>query len=334
MPPSVSVVIPCRNEEKTIHAVLDALRQQTYPQDLVEVVVADGLSTDATRTVIAAYQKRQPEMNLQLVDNPSRSIPSGVNAAIRAAHGEVIVRMDAHALPNADYIERCVHALMEGLGDNVGGVWDITPQNDTLMARAIAAAAAHPLAAGDARYRFAEKAGIVDTVPFGAFQRSLLEKIGYFDETLLSNEDYEFNTRIRQSGGKIWLDPNIRCVYYARKNLKELSKQYWRYGFWKAQMLKRYPKTLRLRQALPPVFVAGIGLLIAASFFFRPARIVLLAVLGVYLLALLLAGAQIAWRKKDFSLLFGVPPAIAAMHFSWGAAFWPGLCTRQTRTNH
>jgi hypothetical protein len=214
-----------------------------------------------------------------------------------------------------------VRALDEKRGQNVGGVWEIRPGNDRWIARAIAAAAGHPIGVGDARYRFTDQAGYVDTVPFGAFKRDLLDRIGMFDETLLANEDYEFNARVRQSGGKIWLDPQIRSAYYARSNLRALAKQYWRYGYWKRQMLRRYPETLRWRQALPPLFVLGLIVLALAAPFLRLARWALLGVAALYGLVLLLAGFQLAFRHKDPAMALGVPLAIATMHFSWGAGF-------------
>jgi GT2 family glycosyltransferase len=135
-------------------------------------------------------------------------------------------------------------------------------------------AAVHPLGVGDAQYRRATTATEADTVAFGSFRRSLVDKIGYFDETLLVNEDYEFNARIRASGGRIWIDPSIRAVYFSRPNLKLLARQYFSYGYWKFRMLQRYPGTLRWRQALPPVFVFGLLMLLLGSVFWNLARIV------------------------------------------------------------
>ena len=134
MSKTVSVVIPCLNEEKTIQQVLDALYRQTYPTHLMEVVIADGGSTDKTREVIANYQSTHPDLELHLVENPKRIIPAGVNAAILASTGEIVVRMDAHSIPQSDYVERCVAGLEDGLGDNVGGRWDIMPSDESWIA--------------------------------------------------------------------------------------------------------------------------------------------------------------------------------------------------------
>lgn len=322
---SVSVIIPCYNEEKTIGLLLDALQGQTYPTARLEVVIADGMSNDQTRDRIAAYCREHPELAVLVVDNPKRVIPAGLNRAIEAASGEVIVRLDAHSIPARDYLERCVQGLESGKGENIGGVWEIRPGGEGWVARSIAAAAAHPLGVGDALYRFTQKAAYVDTVPFGAFYREALLGWGKYDETLLTNEDYELNTRIRLKGGRVWLDPEIRSVYFARSSFGALARQYFRYGFWKSRMLRRYPGTLRLRQALPPLFVLSLLGLAILALFLPLARILLLAEVVVYFLVLLSGTMSIAIRRRDPALLAGIPIAIAIMQVCWGGGFLVSL---------
>ena len=179
-------------------------------------------------------------------------------------------------------------------------------------------AAAHPLGVGDALYRHASRAIEVDTVPFGSFRRTLIEKIGGFDETLHTNEDYEFNARVRKSGGRVWLDPSIRSIYFARSTFADLARQYWRYGFWKWFMLRRYPNTLRWRQALPPLFVVSLLGLSLLSFFFPLAGWVLAGELLLYFTVLIVAGFQAALRQRKPYLLFSLPMAISVMHFVMG----------------
>lgn len=331
MPPSVSVIIPCRNEEKTIHLVLDAIYNQTYPREQMQVVIADGFSEDRTRAEIDAFKTSHPDLDVRVIDNPQRIIPAGLNAAIRSSSGDVIVRMDAHSIPNPDYVALCVDSLERGIAQNVGGVWNIQSGKDSWIARSIAAAAGNPLAVGDAHYRFTDKAAYVDTVPYGSYKRELFEQIGLFDETLLANEDYELNTRILQSGGKIWLDPKIRCTYFARSNLRALAKQYYGYGFWKVQMLKRYPETLRWRQVLPPAFLLGLALTLLVGIFWKPSLYLFTAVLGLYLLILLAVGIHMAIKKRDILMMIGVPLAIITMHFSWGAGFFAGAFGAQKK---
>ena len=300
--------------------LLASIYQQTYPREKMEVIIADGLSTDNTHQEIQSFIEIQQDLSLKVVDNPQRIIPAGLNQAIAAAQGDIIVRLDAHSMPAKDYVQRCVEALEAGLGENVGGLWEIQPGGKAWQARAIASAASHPLGVGDARYRVGGQAQEVDTVPFGAFQRSLIDQVGYFDETLLTNEDYEFNTRIRQSGGVIWFDPAIRSKYIARDNLGSLARQYWRYGFWKSRMLRRFPGTFRWRQ-LPPVFVISFPLLAIMGIWFWWARWLLILEIAVYSIALLIVGIQLAVKQRDYALILGVPLAIATMHFSWGTGF-------------
>lgn len=287
----------------------------------MEVVIADGLSADGTREAISRFAETHPDLPVRVVDNAARTIPSGLNEAIRASTGGIVVRLDAHSSPYPDYVAGCVEALESGKGENVGGVWEIRPQDEGWQAQSIAVAASHQLGVGDALYRHATSAAYVDTVPFGAFRRRLIERVGFFDETLLTNEDYEFNARILQSGGKIWLDPAIRSVYFARPTLAALWKQYWRYGFWKFRMLKRYPKTLRWRQALPPLFVLGLAGGSLAALWLPALRLPYVVGLGTYLLVLFLAGLRAAAQRKKLFMIFGLPLAILTMHVAWGSGF-------------
>jgi succinoglycan biosynthesis protein ExoA len=330
--PLVSIIVPCYNEQATIHLLLEAICRQTFHIQDLEVIIADGRSTDQTREAVTAFQQAHPDLAIRLVDNARRTIPAALNLALAAAQGDYIVRLDAHSVPAPDYVERCLENLRAGRAENVGGVWEIQPRGSGRMQQAIAIAAAHPMGVGDARYRYSSQPGYVDTVPFGSFRKDVFELYGQFDESLLSNEDYEFNARLRKSGGKVWFDPRVRSTYYARSNLKDLARQYVRYGYWKWRMLRRYPKTLRWRQGLPPLFVLGLALLLAGAVWWGPARWLLLGTVGLYGLVLAAGALPAARRHRDLSLILTVPLAIAVMHLSWGTGFlWSaatGIFTR------
>lgn len=322
---TVSVIIPCYNEQTTIRLLLEAIYHQTYPRSAMEVILVDGMSTDRTREEVYAFQREYPDLPIRIIDNPARIIPAGLNCGIATARGEILIRVDGHAVPTSEYIKHCVDDLTTGMGDNVGGVWDIHPACQGMIPRGIAVAASHPLGVGDARYRYTDQPQAVETVPFFAFRRSLVERIGKYDETLLTNEDYEFNVRIRQSGGKVWLDPKIKSIYFARSTLHALASQYWRYGYWKGRMLLRYPRTLRWRQALPPAFVASLLGLAIMSLIFQIAGWLLIAEIFSYTLVLLGAGLNSAIKHQYPALVISLPLAIATMHLSWGTALWWSL---------
>ncbi len=334
MPPFVSIIVPCYNEQATIRQLLDAVLAQTYPHSQMEIIIADAFSQDHTRERINLFQRDHADFSLRIVDNERLTIPAALNLAIESARGEIIIRLDAHSVPNPEYVERCVHALEEGKGTNVGGVWEIRPGGKGWVAELIAVAAAHPLGVGDAMYRLNPKAGAVDTVPFGAFRRGLIDQIGGFDETLLTNEDYEFNTRVRQSGGVVWLDPRIRSIYFARASFCELARQYGRYGFWKWRMLKRYTNTIRWRQALPPAFVASLIVLVVLSIWFFLARWLLSLEIILYLLILIAASVRVALRNHKPFLIAGLLLSILVMHLSWGSGFLFSLIASPSIQKH
>ena len=316
----VSVVIPCYNEEKNIPLLLDALDSQNYPHDLMEIVIVDGKSSDRSLDVITQTAIKFPDLKIRVLENPQRIIPAALNIGMRSAKGEIIVRMDAHSIPDMNYIRYCVENLEKNIASNVGGKWIIIPGSPSLISQCIAKAASHPFGVGDAKYRYSDKPGYVDTVPYGSFYKKLLDEVGYFNEELLANEDYEFNARIRKAGGKIYFDPRISTRYIARATLGRLSKQYFNYGFWKFKMLQKFPETLRLRQAIPPLFVAGIIILLLFSIFFPAFWKIIGTILLVYV-GVLMAGAVKMLKDGSWLCLFGIPLAIIVMHFSWGAGF-------------
>ncbi|MGB7539223.1 MAG: glycosyltransferase family 2 protein [Anaerolineales bacterium] len=323
-PPRISVLIPCRNEERTIEQVLEALHRQSFPAGRIEVIVADGRSTDGTRERIEGFARAHPGWALRWVDNPGLSAPAGLNAALREAHGEIILRMDAHAIPDPDYVEQCVRAFERSGCDGVGGGISIQPGGGGVVARAIAAAVANPFATGGVRYRSGGTEGEVDTVPFAAFRRDVFRRVGGFNERVPVNEDYEFNYRVRAAGGRIFFSPAIRSRYIARGDLAALVRQYYFYGRQKAVMLSFHPKSIRLRQLIPALFAPSLAVLGAGSFLLPPLAIIL----GLELLAYAAVSAGFAGReaavRKDAALFPTLMLIFFCIHSAWGVGFWIG----------
>jgi succinoglycan biosynthesis protein ExoA len=331
----VSVVIPSYNEERFISKALEQLVDQ-YDKDRYEIIVVDGFSTDRTRDRIEAFQREHPELSVRLVDNPARNIPTALNLGIAASHGTIIARMDAHAVPSKGYIRRCVEVLRESDAAVVGMPCQVQPGAEGLMARAIASAVSHPFGIGDAKYRLGSGGPLqeaVDTVAFACFKKSLWGDMGGFNETLLTNEDYDFNYRVRQSGGKVILDRTGHCDYFARSTISGLAEQYRRYGSWKAEMIRLHPGSIRLRHIVAPIFVLSLLFLATAGIVWHGAWWVLLAEVIVYLLASLAAGIQAMTTAKASPLMtLLMPPVFATIHLTWGSSFLFQLLRNQRQS--
>jgi succinoglycan biosynthesis protein ExoA len=315
----VSVVIPCRNEALYVAGMLDALRAQDCAID--DVIVVDGGSVDGTMEVIREYGARHPDFPLRVVTADGANIPAAVNAGIAASRGDVIVRIDSHSRPATDYIRGVLKALDETDAAIVGGVWRISPGAPGRVAAAIARAVAHPMGAGDAAYRLSagreHERRRVDTVPFGGFRRSHWRQIGGYNEQLLVNEDYEFNYRTRQAGGSVVLDTAIRCEYFARPSLAALARQYFRYGWWKGRMLRQHPQSIRIRQAVPALFLP-VWLLLGIAAAFVPIAPPLVSALAAAYVAVLTAAAIHA-AAGNWRLVIPIAAAFLTIHSAWSA---------------
>ena len=315
--PLVSIVIPCLNEENYITALLDSLGAQDYGPDGMEVLVADGGSTDRTRELVAAYQS--PFARLELVDNPRRITVAGLNEGMRASRGDCWIIIGAHSHVRPDFVRQSVDALQRTGAACVGGPIETIGEGSVGMA--IAAAMSSPFGVGNAKFRYAETEGEVDTVPFGCYHRKVWELVGEFDETVDGADEDSYNQRLIDAGGKIWLTPAIRSSYYPRRTLKALGKQYWEYGAAKGTLFQR-GRPLQPRHFAPTAMVfggPGLWLLGRVS---KRARL-LLKLLGVLYIA---GGMFMANRaaKKNGANPFLTFAAMATMHASYGAGFAAG----------
>lgn len=320
----VSVVVPCYNEERFIVNALQQLADQ-YDKDRYEIIVVDGRSEDQTRTRVEDFIQKHPEVSVKLLDNPARNIPTGLNIGISSAHGAIIARMDAHAVPSPDYIRRCVEVLRETDAGIVGMPCHVQASADTFIARAIAQAVSHPFGIGDAKYRLRNGGPpqeAVDTVAFACFWKKLWSEVGGYDETLLTNEDYDFNYRARLSGQKVILDRSEHCDYFARASLRSLAAQYFRYGGWKAEMIRLHPRSIKLRHLVAPTFVSSLLVLAIAGLAWPIAWWLLLLELGIYFSLALLVGSVAAIRAGlGLKEALAMPPVFATIHLTWGVSF-------------
>ncbi|MFZ4523428.1 MAG: glycosyltransferase family 2 protein [Bacteroidales bacterium] len=324
MDPLVSVIIPSFNEEKYISSLLDNILQQDYPAERLEVFIIDGLSSDRTQAIIGEYHTRYPY--IKLIINNKRFVPFALNLGISASSGEVIVRMDVHSQYPVNYISKLVHSLISLDADNVGGVWITNPANDSQLANAIAVAQSSAFGVGDSHFRLGvSEVRKVDTVPYGCFRRPLFDRIGMFDEELLRNQDDEFNARIIENGGSIYLIPDVAINYFARPGLSSLSKMFFQYALFKPLVNKKLKKPATIRQFIPPLFVLFLltGWLPA---FISPILLFGYAAgMGIYLLANLLFTLKSALNTRKGYLVFFLPWIFLLQHLSYGIGYLAGI---------
>ena len=320
----VSVIIPCRNEEKFIGKCLDSVIANDYLKDNLEILVIDGMSDDKTREILKDYSQKYNF--IRMIDNPKKFTPFALNIGVKNAKSEIIIRLDAHSIYNKDYISKCIKYLKEYEVDNVGGIWKIMPSEKTLINKAIALVSSSFFGAGNAYYRMGYSKGpkFVDTVFLGCYKKETFEKIGLYNENLARSYDMEFNSRLRKAGGKILLFPDIITYYYPKPTLKEFFGHNLLDGIWAIYPLK-FGASLKLRHYVPFIFVLSLIFSLISSFFFKPTIYLFLFIIGLYLLASLFFSISIAIREKNLGLFFVLPLAFACRHFGYGLGSLIGL---------
>ncbi|QBI22061.1 glycosyltransferase family 2 protein [Egibacter rhizosphaerae] len=332
-----------RDEQAHLGRALDAVLAQDYA-GLLEVCVAVAPSHDGTEELAREVAAR--DRRVAVTANPRGVTPAGLNAAIAATSGDVVVRVDGHAVLPPGYVRRAVELLAETGADNVGGI--MAAEGDTPFTRAVAAAMTSRFGTGDARFHTGGRPGPVDTVYLGVFRRAALERVGHFDERLVRTQDAELNHRIRQSGGQVWFHPDLRVAYRPRDSLRGLARQYFEYGRWRRAVVRRHPDSLALRQLAPPAALVGtvagaaLGLTALAgrsgltgpagrtrpaggTLGRAPERVRALALAGWvaplgYLLAVLGASAA-AGRGLEPGARLRLPLVFATMHGCWAVGF-------------
>jgi succinoglycan biosynthesis protein ExoA len=324
--PSVSVVVPMRNEAQHVTACLEALALQDYPSERFEIIVADGESTDGSTEIVRRFAR--DDSRIRLCPNPHRTTPFGLNAGIRAATGEVIVILGAHAFVEPDFVRESVAALQRSGADVAGGVMEAIGQD--AFGEAVAEAVCSRFGVGSVAFRQATTEQFVDTAAFAAYRRETLERVGLFDEEMVRDQDDELNYRIRASGGRIFLTPRIRSTYAARTTPRRLWKQYFAYGYYKVRVLQKHPRMMQPRHFAPALAVIfGAGTL-AAAVKDRRAFILIAPVATVYAAGITTASVRAA-RRIGWSRLPALFTAFPILHMSYGAGFLLGMVRFMSR---
>jgi succinoglycan biosynthesis protein ExoA len=312
--PVMSIIMPVRNECRHVGAALEAALAQDLDVPF-EVIVADGMSDDGTRGIVARHARA--DSRVHIVDNAERRTPTGLNVALAAARGRYVMRLDGHTIAPPDYARRLLAHLATGDCDAVGGIKRAVGVGP--FGRAVAAAHGSRFGIGNARHHYSSEAGPIDHIPHGAYDIGIARSIGGFADDLARNQDFEFDHRFADAGGRIWFDPTILLDWHVRETPLELASQYAQYGYWKFAVLRRHPDSLNVRWLAPPTLVGALMISGALSRW-RPARVVLVGVASAYG-AVVILGATVISRRGSGASAVGIAAALATMHLSWGTGF-------------
>jgi len=306
--------MPIRNEADFIERAIKSILTNDYPAQKMEVLVVDGMSDDGTRETVRRLS--QADGRIRMLDNPKRIVPTAMNLGLKAAKGELFIRIDGHAEIPRDFIANSVQCLAEHPETWVAG-GPIKTVADTYTGQAIAAAMRSPIGVGNSRFRLADYEGWVDTLAFGVHHKWVVDKVGCFDEELVRNQDDDFNLRIILAGGKIWMSKAIQSTYFSRGSLRTLWRQYFQYGFWRIRTLQKHGRPAGIRQVVPLVFILSLLLLGLGGLFWKPLAVLLVAEIILYVLALAI-GALDVGRKSGWQYAPIAPLIFALLHFGYG----------------
>lgn len=315
----VSVVMPVLNEEKYIEKCILSLLEQDYQKSDMEWIFMDGESKDSTVAIIQKFQEKYPSL-MQLINNPNKTVPYAMNIGIRNAKGKYIVRLDAHATYNCDYISKCVYYLENTDAVNVGGI--LETRGKEFMGKTIARMLSSRFGVGGSQFRVSSQSGYVDTVPFGAFKREIFDEVGCYDERLTRNEDNELNYRIRKRGYKIYLANDINLSYYCRDTIGAITKMAHSNGKWTIVAMKLSPGSMGIRHFIPLMFVLSLLFLVPLSYISLFALKTLIIELTLYGLLDFLFACKQAESIKSFLLLLLLFPIF---HVSYGFGSLTGI---------
>ena len=326
--PFVSIVIPVRNEREFIADLIASIQTQDYPRDRIEIIVADGMSSDGTGDVLRALQAN--DTRIAVVDNPALIVSSGLNAAVTRSRGDIVIRIDGHTVIAPDFITENI-ALLEEHPEawSVGG--PIRHTGRTTFGKAAAVAMSHPLGVGNALHRYPAYEGYAEGSAFPAIRKWVFGRIGLFDERLVRNQDDEFNYRIHLAGGRVYISPRVRYSYFVRSRVRQLFKQYFQYGFWRIPVMEKHKRPTTLRQIVPTLFFGACAVLALLGVWWRQ-PVVGVMLPAAYSAALIAVGVQTSARHP-VSVALRVPVAMATMHLGYGIGMGYGVWARMFHTS-
>lgn len=328
MPFTLSAVIPCFQEVNTIEKCILSIINQNYPKGKIEIIVVDGMSRDGTREKLKRIAMQYEQV--KVLDNPTSKTPVARNIGVKAATGDYIAILDAHAEYDENYLYSCVKILEKDSSIAAAGC-PYNSKGKSVFGKATALAMSHFLGVGNAKHRYPDFEGFAEGAHFPVYRKSVFDEYGLFDERLIRNQDDEFNFRLSRAGLKSYLIPNKKTIYYVRESPSKLFKQYFQYGFWRVAVLHKHKMPISIRQYIPALLILLILLMIILSFFIPlPQALTIFILPSLYVIALY-SVALINIRTNGFLVALTFPIPVAIMHFAYGIGFIVGLFSKKTR---
>lgn len=320
--PFVSVLLVTRNEKNYVELALMSLLEQSYPKDRYEIIIVDGESTDGTLTIIEKFKFKYStkDFSIRIFQNPKQILAAGWNIGIKKAKGDYVVRIDAHARAKQDFIMNSVKAMLKVDVECVGGkliTKTINGNNDT-----ISKVLSSPFGVGNSSFRVSERAGYVDTAVYGLYKKSIFDKVGFFNEKYVRNQDLQMHSRIRKSGGRFYFDPEIKCDYYARNTVKKMIKQAFQNGIWNMVLMKEDRTGLSARHLVPFVFVGFLILSSIGGIFMKPIWFLEIGIVMLHLILGLIFGIKSGAKGKE---KFEMPLLFLLLHITYGTGYLAGI---------
>lgn len=320
----ITIVCPVYNEKKYISACLDSILNQDFCKKNMEVLFIDGMSTDGTREVINDYILKYSF--IFLLDNPDKTVPYALNIGINAAKGDIIIRLDGHCVYPSNYVPVLAKYLNDLNAENVGAVWNTLPAKNTALCKAIAIGVSHKFGIGNSLHKVGvKKVTETDTVPFGCFPRNIFDRIGFFDNDLIRNQDDEFNGRIIKNGGKIYLIPDLVIDYYARESISKMSKMFYQYGLFKPLVNKKLGSPATIRQFFPVLFLIGLVLGAITGLFSGVFAWLYIIILSFYFALSFSFSLKESLQSGEWRLSVILPVVFFVIHISYGWGYLEGI---------
>lgn len=320
--PFVSALLVTRNEKDYINISLESLLTQTYPKSSYEIIVIDGYSNDGTIEIIKDLQEecKKESFSLRILSNDKQILASGWNIGIREAKGNYVVRIDAHSTAAPDFIQKSVETMQRVEAVCVGG--KLISKSLTGGDEAVSKVLSSPFGVGNSSFRVSDKEGYADTAVYGLYKKSVFEKVGFFDEKMVRNQDIELHSRIKNAGGRFYFNPEIECTYYTRNTVKKMIKQAYGNGYWNMVLLKKGSDALSIRHLVPFVFVLYLIFSFVFGLMWHWIWIVALCVLVLHLIM----GVYFSLKKTNkFSEIIRMPFLFMFLHLSYGCGYLKAL---------